>query len=144
MDKQLKAIEAAKCCEKATNSKPVCDDCIEESEGYMSQYDDRNPQDNAPQSGSATYIETVYGTRRFARSLILDDAQSIMDLMDDFSDSQTAPLKDRIAELEAQNKSYREALEGIKAYASLDDSDKCGIYEFKAEQALNPKPLTDG
>lgn len=32
------------------------------------------------------YIETVYGTSRFARTLVVDDAQSIMDLMQDFSD----------------------------------------------------------
>lgn len=34
----MKAIEAAKCCENATNSKPVCDECIADSELLMSQY----------------------------------------------------------------------------------------------------------
>lgn len=35
---------------------------------------------------AANYIETVYGTKRFARTLVVDDAQSLMDLMQDFSD----------------------------------------------------------
>lgn len=35
---------------------------------------------------AADYIETVYGTRTFARALDCNDAMSIMDLMQDFSD----------------------------------------------------------
>jgi hypothetical protein len=68
-----------------------------------------NKQDNVPQvktvttpiTGSADYIEKVYGTRTFARALMVDDAKSIMDLMDDFSDRNAAPFHKRIAELEA-------------------------------------------
>lgn len=35
---------------------------------------------------ASEYIEAVYGTSRFARTLVVDDAQSIMDLMQYFSD----------------------------------------------------------
>lgn len=52
-----------------------------------------------------------------------------------------APLKSRIAELEAENATLREALEDIKLYASHDDNDQYGIYEEKAEQALKGKEV---
>lgn len=55
-----------------------------------------------PAIGSATYIETIYGTSKFARTLLLDDAQSIMDLMDDFSIHNNALYQSRTSELEAE------------------------------------------
>lgn len=57
---------------------------------------------SADPMGAATYIETVYGTKTFARALTLDDAQSIMDLMNDFSHHNSKSLQSRISELEAE------------------------------------------
>ena len=39
-----------------------------------------------PIKSATEYIETVYGTERLARTLITEDAISVMDLMQDFSD----------------------------------------------------------
>lgn len=71
--------------------------------------------------GAATYIETIYGTRTFARALMLDDAQSIMDLMNDFSDHNSSLLQSRIVELEAREAKYKEALNCLV--------DLSGVYE---------------
>lgn len=65
------------------------------------------------QPGSATYIETIYGTKTFARALMLDDAQSIMDLMDDYADHANKPYQSRISDLEsilAGNTNYEQQL----------------------------------
>lgn len=52
---------------------------------------------------AANYIETVYGTRPFARSLVVQDAQSVMDLMQDFTDynvkQSTKPLLDALGKI---------------------------------------------
>jgi len=52
------------------------------------------------QKTASGYIETVYGTSRFARTLAVNDAQSIVDLMQDFSDQQNAELRDQLKETE--------------------------------------------
>lgn len=142
-----KAIDAAKCCENATNSKPVCDKCIEESEGYMSQYDDfpcrnNNPQDNVPVKSVEEQEENAFWKKQ----------TSILE------------YQSRIAELEALNKELINAGQKLLGFAAhlrhevdyLPDT----YYEWMnkviheteellsddepdTEQALKPKPLTD-
>jgi hypothetical protein len=38
------------------------------------------------------YIQTVYGTANFARTILLQDAESLLDVMQDYGDSLTKPL----------------------------------------------------
>lgn len=160
----VKAIEPAKCCEKATNSKPVCDKCIEESEGYMSQYDDfptrnNNPQDNVPVKTKTLSECKDEIARRYGASgwegISLDFFFEIAGRKIDYDgiyqlayEMYASPLKDRIAELEALNKEYREALERVSlVHKNRKTTDNfylmCKAIEI-AQQALNPKPLTDG
>lgn len=78
------------------------------------------------------YIEKVYGTANFARTVHVQDTISIMDLMNDFADSVTAPLLERINELES-----------YKGYL-IANSDKSSIKELElnirvAKEALKPK-----
>lgn len=41
----------------------------------------------------ANYIETVYGTHRFAMTLVSNDAEQLMDLMQEFSDYNSNELQ---------------------------------------------------
>lgn len=77
---------------------------------------DKQKTAEATPVGAATYIETVYGIKTFARALMIDDAQSIMDLMDDFSDHNAKAAHARITELEAKLQKCREGLEVIVKY----------------------------
>lgn len=45
---------------------------------------------------AAEYIETVYGTRTFARAVDVNDAVSLMDLMQDFSNANCKELLEGI------------------------------------------------
>lgn len=52
------------------------------------------------QKTASEYIETVYGTSRFARTLAVGDTQSIVDLMQSYSDQQNAELREQLKETE--------------------------------------------
>jgi hypothetical protein len=95
-------------------------------------------QSNKSAESATAYIETVYGTKRFKRALILNDEASIIDLMDDYSDAKNESLQSRISEMEKQNSELREALERI---ANTTDGNNPGhaVFYFTAKQALNHK-----
>jgi|GEM_PF-5994564 len=70
---------------------------------------------------AAEYIETIYGGRNFARCIITDDAVSLMDLMEAFSNHCNKENIDRITELEKKLSDeryhtlhYNDALDGVK------------------------------
>lgn len=69
---------------------------------------------------------------------------AVIDIVHEYA----SPLKNRISELEALNKEYREALERVSlVHKNRKTTDNfylmCKAIEI-AQQALNPKPLTDG
>lgn len=127
-----------------------------------------NPQDNAPQSGESVQNAIIenqlditgwavgpdstmrtmiaacmneYAAPLKARTAVLESSATIRT----DNSKVIATLQERITELEAQNKSYREALEEIADVRKLDVKYiEPVMLIVKAEQALNPKPLTDG
>lgn len=163
MDKQTKLLEAGKCCEKATNSKPCCDYCVAESMGYASQYDEESnkstePNPHAPyingdlnplwfdwenEKDGLTEPQALKSTAEL-RNMVKSLESGLKQCQSDRDEVQEANDK-----LEKQNSELREALQRI---ADATDGNNPGhaVFYFEARkvltkyEALNSKEVGNG
>lgn len=52
---------------------------------------------------AAAYIKLIYGTNRFARTIVLQDTDSLIDLMDDYANHKASEVAKEVLKRAAEN-----------------------------------------